>query len=73
MVKWSTQPHGLPVDTDILKVKLKDTVAHSDLILREGYENLFSKLQQHSTPMFVSLAGISAMLEEGVCQDGVYH
>lgn len=40
---------------------------------REGYENFFDKLQQHSIPVFIFSAGIGDVLEEVIRQAGVYH
>ncbi|XP_045144603.1 cytosolic 5'-nucleotidase 3A [Echinops telfairi] len=40
---------------------------------REGYEDFFSKLQQHSVPVFIFSAGIGDILVEVIDQAGVYH
>uniref|UniRef100_A0A2I3SGR6 5'-nucleotidase n=1 Tax=Pan troglodytes TaxID=9598 RepID=A0A2I3SGR6_PANTR len=73
MVEWYTKSHGLLVQQALPKAKLKEIVAESDVMLKEGYENFFDKLQQHSIPVFIFSAGIGDVLEEVIRQAGVYH
>ncbi|XP_027622653.1 cytosolic 5'-nucleotidase 3A isoform X2 [Tupaia chinensis] len=73
MVEWYTKSHGLLVEQALPKAKLKEIVAESDVMLKEGYENFFDKLQQHSIPVFIFSAGIGDVLEEVIRQAGVYH
>ncbi|XP_023606813.1 cytosolic 5'-nucleotidase 3A isoform X6 [Myotis lucifugus] len=81
MVEWYTKSHRLLVEQGIPRAKLKEIVAESDIMLnqtvlppcREGYENFFDKLQQHSIPVFIFSAGIGDVLEEIIRQAGVYH
>ncbi|KAM5272902.1 cytosolic 5'-nucleotidase 3A-like isoform 2-T2 [Ctenodactylus gundi] len=73
MVEWYTKSHGLLVEQGIPKAKLKEIVAESDIMLKEGYENFFDKLQEHSIPLFIFSAGIGDVLEEVIRQAGVYH
>uniref|UniRef100_A0A5F9CQI8 5'-nucleotidase n=1 Tax=Oryctolagus cuniculus TaxID=9986 RepID=A0A5F9CQI8_RABIT len=73
MVEWYTKSHGLLVEQGIPKGKLKEIVAESDVMLKEGYEDFFDKLQQHSIPVFIFSAGIGDVLEEVIRQAGVYH
>ncbi|KAI5174245.1 Cytosolic 5'-Nucleotidase 3A [Manis pentadactyla] len=74
MVEWyTTKSHGLLVEQALPKAKLKEIVAESDVMLKEGYENFFDKPQQYSIPVFIFLAGIGDILEEVICQAGVYH
>ncbi|KAM5274059.1 cytosolic 5'-nucleotidase 3A isoform 2-T2 [Ctenodactylus gundi] len=73
MVEWYTKSHGLLVEQGIPKAKLKEIVAESDVMLKEGYENFFGQLQQHEVPMFIFSAGIGDVLEEVIRQAGVYH
>lgn len=60
VVEWYTRSHGLLVEQ-----------AESDIMLREGYENSFGKLQQHGIPVFIFSAGISDKLEEIIHQAGI--
>ncbi|XP_023606815.1 cytosolic 5'-nucleotidase 3A isoform X8 [Myotis lucifugus] len=73
MVEWYTKSHRLLVEQGIPRAKLKEIVAESDIMLKEGYENFFDKLQQHSIPVFIFSAGIGDVLEEIIRQAGVYH
>lgn len=40
---------------------------------REGYEQFFDRLHQHSVPVFIFSAGLGDVLEEIIRQAGVYH
>ncbi|KAM9577604.1 cytosolic 5'-nucleotidase 3A-like [Trichechus inunguis] len=73
MVEWYTKSHGLLVEQALPKAKLKEIVEESDVMLKEGYENFFDKLQQHSIPVFIFSAGIGDVFEEVIRQAGVYH
>lgn len=73
MVEWYTKSHSLLVEQAIPKDKLKEIVAESDIMLKEGYETFFAKLHEHSIPMFIFSAGIGDVLEEVIQQAGVYH
>nr|XP_044991474.1 cytosolic 5'-nucleotidase 3A isoform X3 [Jaculus jaculus] len=81
MVEWYTKSHGLLIEQAIPKAKLREIVEESDVMLnwlvppsyREGYEDFFDKLQQHSIPVFIFSAGIGDVLEEVIRQAGVYH
>ncbi|KAM9180551.1 cytosolic 5'-nucleotidase 3A-like [Dugong dugon] len=72
-VEWYTKSHGLLVEQALPKDKLKEIVEESDVMLKEGFENFFDKLQQHSIPVFIFSAGIGDVFEEVIRQAGVYH
>ncbi|XP_007956437.1 cytosolic 5'-nucleotidase 3A [Orycteropus afer afer] len=73
MVEWYTKSHRLLIEQALPKSKLKEIVEESDIMLKEGYENFFDKLHQHSIPVFIFSAGIGDVLEEVIRQAGVYH
>ncbi|XP_001506646.1 cytosolic 5'-nucleotidase 3A isoform X1 [Ornithorhynchus anatinus] len=73
MVEWYTKSHGLLVEQALQKTKLAEIVEESDVMLKEGYENFFDKLNEHSIPVFIFSAGIGDVLEEVIRQAGVYH
>lgn len=73
MVEWYTKSHGLLVEQGIPRDKLREIVAESDVMLKEGYQNFFDKLKQHKIPVFIFSAGIGDVLEEVIRQAGVYH
>ncbi|XP_008049387.1 cytosolic 5'-nucleotidase 3A isoform X3 [Carlito syrichta] len=71
--KRYTKSHGLLVEQALPKAKLKEIVAESDVMLKEGYENFFDKLQEYNIPLFIFSAGIGDVLEEIISQAGVYY
>ncbi|XP_040821054.1 cytosolic 5'-nucleotidase 3A isoform X5 [Ochotona curzoniae] len=71
--KRYTKSHGLLVEQGIPRDKLREIVAESDVMLKEGYQNFFDKLKQHKIPVFIFSAGIGDVLEEVIRQAGVYH
>ncbi|XP_057588094.1 cytosolic 5'-nucleotidase 3A isoform X4 [Hippopotamus amphibius kiboko] len=73
IVEWYTKSHGLLVEQALPKAKLKEIVEESDIMLKEGYENFFDKLQQYGIPVFIFSAGIGDVLEEVIRQAGVYY
>ncbi|KAM5203943.1 cytosolic 5'-nucleotidase 3A isoform 2-T4 [Hipposideros larvatus] len=73
MVEWYTKSHGLLVEQALPKAGLREIVAESDVMLKEGYENFFDELQKHSIPVFIFSAGIGDILEEIIRQAGVYY
>lgn len=73
MEEWYTKSHSLLVEQALPKDRLREIVAESDVMLKEGYEKFFDKLQQHSVPVFIFSAGIGDVLEEIIRQAGVYY
>uniref|UniRef100_A0A8D1KHS5 5'-nucleotidase n=1 Tax=Sus scrofa TaxID=9823 RepID=A0A8D1KHS5_PIG len=73
IVEWYTKSHGLLIEQALPKAKLKEIVEESDIMLKEGYENFFDKLQQYNIPVFIFSAGIGDVLEEVIRQAGVYY
>nr|KAF6470023.1 5'-nucleotidase, cytosolic IIIA [Molossus molossus] len=73
MVEWYTQSHRLLIEQALPKAKLKEIVEESDVMLKEGYEHFFGKLQEHDIPVFIFSAGIGDVLEEIIRQAGVYY
>ncbi|KAM4874382.1 cytosolic 5'-nucleotidase 3A [Thomomys bottae] len=73
IVEWYTKSHSLLIEQGIEKAKLKEIVAESDIMLKEGFENFFDKLRQHGVPVFIFSAGIGDVLEEVIRQAGVYY
>ncbi|XP_051879691.1 cytosolic 5'-nucleotidase 3 isoform X3 [Pristis pectinata] len=73
MVEWWTKAHNLLIEQGIQKEKLAAVVRESDLILRDGYELFFDKLNERNIPVFIFSAGIGDVLEEVITQGGVFH
>ncbi|XP_069777153.1 cytosolic 5'-nucleotidase 3 isoform X2 [Narcine bancroftii] len=73
MIEWWTKAHTLLIEQGIRKDKLAAVVRESDVVLRDGYELFFDKLNEHSIPVFIFSAGIGDVLEEVITQFGVFH
>ncbi|XP_006832207.1 PREDICTED: cytosolic 5'-nucleotidase 3A [Chrysochloris asiatica] len=73
MVEWYTKSHGLLIEQALPKNKIKEIVEESDIMLKEGYENFFDKLKQHSIPVFIFSAGIGDIVVEVIRQADVCH
>ncbi|KAM7176871.1 LOW QUALITY PROTEIN: cytosolic 5'-nucleotidase 3A [Macrochelys suwanniensis] len=73
MVEWYNKSHTLLVEQGLQKDKFAEIVRESDVMLKEGYENFFDKLNEHNIPVFIFSAGIGDILEEVIHQAGVYH
>ncbi|XP_059896234.1 cytosolic 5'-nucleotidase 3-like [Gadus macrocephalus] len=73
MVEWWTKAHELMMQQKIRKDQLTLAVQESDAMLREGYQEFFDCLNQHSVPLLIFSAGLGDVLEEVVRQAGVFH
>ncbi|XP_032090607.1 cytosolic 5'-nucleotidase 3A isoform X2 [Thamnophis elegans] len=73
MVEWYNKSHALLIEQGLQKNKLAEIVRESDVMLKEGYEFFFDKLQEHNIPVFIFSAGIGDILEQIIHQAGVYH
>uniref|UniRef100_A0A452HHV6 5'-nucleotidase n=1 Tax=Gopherus agassizii TaxID=38772 RepID=A0A452HHV6_9SAUR len=73
IVEWYNKSHTLLVEQGLQKDKFAEIVRESDVMLKEGYENFFDKLNEHNIPVFIFSAGIGDILEEVIHQAGVYH
>ncbi|MEE6465671.1 hypothetical protein FKM82_006640 [Ascaphus truei] len=73
MVEWYTKSHTLLIEQRLQKDKLAEIVRESDVMLKEGYEPFFDKLNEHNIPVFIFSAGLGDILEEVIRQTGVYH
>ncbi|XP_009677989.2 cytosolic 5'-nucleotidase 3A isoform X1 [Struthio camelus] len=73
MVEWYNKSHALLIEQGLQKDKFAEVVRESDVMLKEGYENFFDKLNEHNIPVFIFSAGIGDILEEVIHQAGVYH
>ncbi|KAG8572468.1 hypothetical protein GDO81_012053 [Engystomops pustulosus] len=73
MIEWYTKSHALLIEQRIQKDKLVEVIRDSDIMLKEGYETFFDKLNEHNTPVFIFSAGLGDVLEETIRQSGVYY
>ncbi|KAG8442737.1 hypothetical protein GDO86_011513 [Hymenochirus boettgeri] len=73
MVEWYTQSHTLLIDQRLQKEKLSEAVRESDVMLKNGYEAFFRKLNECNVPVFIFSAGLGDILEEVIRQAAVYY
>lgn len=73
MVEWWTRAHELLVQQKIRKDQLSLAVQESDAMLRDGYQQFFDHLHQHSVPLLIFSAGLGDVLEEVIRQAAVFH
>ncbi|XP_069814547.1 cytosolic 5'-nucleotidase 3A isoform X1 [Dendropsophus ebraccatus] len=73
MVEWYTKSHALLIEQCFQKDKLEEVIRDSDIMLKEGYETFFDKLNEHGIPVFIFSAGLGDVLEEAIRQSGVYY
>ncbi|XP_078544364.1 cytosolic 5'-nucleotidase 3A isoform X2 [Lissotriton helveticus] len=73
IVEWYVKSHTLLIEQRLRKDKVAEMVRESDVMLKEGYDLFFDKLNEHNIPVFIFSAGIGDILEEVIRQSGVYH
>ncbi|XP_053570405.1 cytosolic 5'-nucleotidase 3A isoform X2 [Bombina bombina] len=72
MIEWYAKSHALLIEQRLQKAKLAEVIRESDVMLKEGFETFFDKLNEHSIPVFIFSAGLGDVLEEVIQQSGVY-
>ncbi|CAJ0959182.1 unnamed protein product [Ranitomeya imitator] len=73
MIEWYTKSHALLIEQRFQQDKLEEVIRDSDIMLKEGYETFFDKLNEHTVPVFIFSAGLGDVLEEAIRQSGVYY
>lgn len=68
MVEWWTSAHNLLVDAGLKRADLKEMIAKSGMVLREGSTKLFKQLNDAGVPCLVFSAGIGDVLAEAITQ-----
>ncbi|XP_063955209.1 cytosolic 5'-nucleotidase 3-like [Lytechinus pictus] len=68
MVEWWTSAHNLLVKAGLKRSDLKEMIARSGMVLREGTTELFRKLSEADVPCLVFSAGIGDILSEAIRQ-----
>ncbi|KFQ31095.1 7-methylguanosine phosphate-specific 5'-nucleotidase, partial [Mesitornis unicolor] len=71
MVEWWTRAHELLVQQKIQQGDIAQIVRESDVMLRDGFKELFERLHKHHVPLFIFSAGIGDVLEEIIRQANV--
>ncbi|CAN2389684.1 Cytosolic 5'-nucleotidase 3A [Pristimantis euphronides] len=73
MIEWYTKSHTLLIEQRFQRDKLEEVIRDSDIMLKEGYETFFDKMNEHAIPVFIFSAGLGDVLEETIRQSGVYY
>ncbi|XP_040287875.1 cytosolic 5'-nucleotidase 3A isoform X1 [Bufo bufo] len=73
MIEWYTKSHTLLIEQRLQKDQLEEVIRDSDIMLKEGYETFFDKLNESAIPVFIFSAGLGDVLEETIRQAGVYY
>ncbi|KAM9368864.1 7-methylguanosine phosphate-specific 5'-nucleotidase [Phaethornis superciliosus] len=73
MVEWWTRAHELLCQQKIQKGDIAQIVRESDVMLRDGFNELFDQLHKYSVPLFIFSAGVGDILEEIIRQANVFH
>uniref|UniRef100_A0A8C3L8S0 5'-nucleotidase n=1 Tax=Chrysolophus pictus TaxID=9089 RepID=A0A8C3L8S0_CHRPC len=73
MVEWWTQAHDLLSQQKIQKGDIAQIVRESDVMLRDGFNELFDQLHKYNVPMFIFSAGVGDILEEIIRQANVFY
>ncbi|XP_042218547.1 cytosolic 5'-nucleotidase 3-like isoform X1 [Homarus americanus] len=72
MIEWYEQIHKLIVKCQVSQESLKGMVSSSNARLRDGTEDLFSKLHSTNVPVLVFSAGMGDILEQVLRHFNVY-
>ncbi|NXC41422.1 5NT3B nucleotidase, partial [Penelope pileata] len=73
MVEWWTRAHELLSQQKIQKGDIAQIVRESDVMLRDGFKELFDQLHKYNVPMFIFSAGVGDVLEEIIRQANVFY
>jgi len=73
MIEWYENIHKLLLKCGITRTSVSSMVQHSNVRLRDGTEELFSKLKSKSVPILIFSAGMGDILEEVLRHFDVYN
>ncbi|XP_035756011.1 7-methylguanosine phosphate-specific 5'-nucleotidase isoform X2 [Egretta garzetta] len=73
MVEWWTRAHELLSQQKIQKGDIAQIVRESDVMLRDGFNELFDQLHKYNVPLFIFSAGVGDILEEIIRQANVFY
>ncbi|NXN43117.1 5NT3B nucleotidase, partial [Rhinoptilus africanus] len=73
MVEWWTRAHELLSQQKIQRDDIAQIVRESDVMLRDGFNELFDQLHKHNIPLFIFSAGVGDILEEIIRQANVFY
>ncbi|NXI48166.1 5NT3B nucleotidase, partial [Galbula dea] len=73
MVEWWTRAHELLSQQKIQRGDIAQIVRESDVMLRDGFKELFDQLHEYNVPLFIFSAGVGDILEEVIRQANVFY
>lgn len=73
MVKWWTEAHDILVNSKLNRNIVTESVARSNITLRDRCDNFFSKLEQFKVPCLIFSAGLGDVIEEVIRQQACFH
>ncbi|XP_075027756.1 7-methylguanosine phosphate-specific 5'-nucleotidase isoform X2 [Calonectris borealis] len=73
MVEWWSRAHELLSQQQIQKGDIAQIVRESDVMLRDGFNELFDQLHKYNVPLFIFSAGVGDILEEIIRQANVFY
>ncbi|XP_071943235.1 cytosolic 5'-nucleotidase 3-like [Antedon mediterranea] len=73
MTEWWSQAHEILIGSGINKKDVTDMVVQSNVMLREGCDQLFDLLASNSVPLLVFSAGIADILHEVIKERATMH
>ncbi|XP_071486042.1 cytosolic 5'-nucleotidase 3-like [Diadema antillarum] len=68
MVEWWTSAHNLLVSCGLNRADIKDMVAKSGVMLRDGVTEMFRRCDDAGVPLLVFSAGVGDILSEAISQ-----
>ncbi|CAK8698404.1 unnamed protein product [Clavelina lepadiformis] len=73
MLEWWGKAHSAMGNVVISKSMIKNAVATSTAMLKDGCSELFNTLHKHSVPLLVFSAGLGDVIEEVIRQKSHFH
>jgi 5'-nucleotidase len=64
MVEWVEKAHDLLMLAGFNKRVIAEAVSTGNIVVRDGWEDLFDTIERHKVPFLVFSAGIADVLEE---------
>lgn len=73
MVQWWTEAHDILVNSKLNRNVVTESVARSNIALRDRCNDFFSKLEQFKVPCLIFSAGLGDIIEEVIRQQACFH
>nr|CAB3264462.1 cytosolic 5'-nucleotidase 3-like [Phallusia mammillata] len=73
MIEWYEKSHTIMLGANILKDHIADSVRESNVRLKDGCDEMFTLLNNHSVPLLIFSAGVGDILKEVISQKSTFH